>query len=63
MSNPTNEQCIELYNLLFDTDIDIKDYEGMEEEIEDDTLPEIVDELIKYGYDGDYSYQSMFWFI
>ena len=29
MSNPTNEQYIELYNLLFDANVDIKDYEGM----------------------------------
>lgn len=59
----TNEQYLELYNLLFDANIDIKDYEGMEEEIKDDILPELVDELIKYGYDGDYTYQSMYWFI
>ena len=32
----TNEQYLELYNLLFDANIDIKDYEGMEEEIKDD---------------------------
>ena len=63
MTKPTPEQYIELYNLLFDDNLSIKDYEGMEEEIEDDILPEIVDELIKYGYDGDYSYQSMYWFI
>ena len=38
MSNPTNEQYIELYNLLFDANVDVKDYEGMEEEIEDDMM-------------------------
>ena len=59
-TEPTYKQYIELHNLLFDTDIDVKKYktETMEHIIDD-----FLHELEKYGYDGDYSYQSMYWFI
>ena len=56
---PTPEQYIELYNLLFNEDVDIKFYKenGIEELVEEDTMPQIVEELTKHEYNGDYSYQ------
>ena len=65
MTKPTPEQYIELYNLLFNEDVDIKFYKenGIEELVEEDTMPQIVEELTKHEYNGDYSYQSMYRFI
>ena len=63
MTELTNERIIELYNLLFDASIIIEDYEGEENLIRSDLMNELINKLDEYGYDGEYEYQPLFWFI